>query len=117
MDPDVYFNEWAFMAKADPEVFEQRREDCINELLSKSGQHRQQLQALQSRIDAQRKLANSPLDAVAAISGLMCNSLCDLARVLSSLSVDLEEMGPGSVEAGGVAGPINRCAAKNEVMP
>ena len=53
MDADhLYFNEWVFMAETDPEVFERRREECINEWLSKTGKHRPCLEALQSRIDA-----------------------------------------------------------------
>ncbi|OHC66571.1 MAG: hypothetical protein A2045_00220 [Rhodocyclales bacterium GWA2_65_20] len=116
MDPDVYFNEWAFMAKADPEVFEQRREQCINQLLSQSGQHRQQLQALQARIDAQRKLANSPQEAVIAISGLMCKSLCDLACVLRNLSVDLKDMEPQFAAAGSAADLGNGNSAEGEVI-
>lgn len=117
MDPDVYFNEWAFMAKTDPEVFEQRREQCISKLLSRCGPHRQQLQALQAKIDEQRKLANSPLEAVVAISGLMCNSLDDLACVLNRFFVDPEDMGPQSAVSGDAVGPINSSAAKSDAMP
>jgi hypothetical protein len=108
MDPDVYyFNEWAFLAKTDPEVFEQRRVQCINKLLSMSGQQKQRLRALQSRIDAQRKRANSPQEAVIAISDLMCKSLSDLACVLKNLSVDLKYLEPQFAAANSAADPIN----------
>ena len=96
MDLDVSFNEWAFMAKTDPEVFERCRERCINGFLSSSGRHRQRLQALQSRIDGQRKLANSPQEAVVAISEMMCESLRDLAHELSDLSGEMGSLGPPS---------------------
>jgi hypothetical protein len=93
MDPDhLHFNEWAFMAKTDPEVFERCRERCINEWLSRTGKHRPCLEALQSKIDAERKRAGSPQQAVAAISEMMCASLCELAGELKCLSDDLKSL-------------------------
>lgn len=92
MDLDVHFNEWAFLAQADPEVFERRRCETINGFLSRSGSRRQHLEALQSRIDARRKLAATPEEAVVAISALMCESLAALGGEIVKLYIDLKEM-------------------------
>jgi hypothetical protein len=87
---DFYFNEWAFLAKSDPELFEQRRQEYIAAFLSQSGAHRQQLQVLQSKIDQQRKQAATPEQALAAISELMYASLAELAGEMSNLADDLK---------------------------
>lgn len=92
MDLDVHFNEWAFLAQADPEVFERRRCETINGFLSRSGTRRPHLEALQSRIDAQRKLAATPEEAVVAISALMCESLAALGGEIVKLYADLNEI-------------------------
>jgi hypothetical protein len=92
MNLDFYFNEWAFLAKADPEVFERRREQYIAKFLSQSGIHRRRLELLQAKIDRERELAATPQQAVVAISGLMCASLAELAGEMSTLTTDLKNL-------------------------
>lgn len=92
MNLDFHFNEWVFLAKADPELFEQRRRQLIAAFLNQSGVHRQRLEKLQSQIDQERERAGSPQQAVVAISGLMCASLSALAGEMASLSTDLKRL-------------------------
>lgn len=94
MDLNIYFNEWAFLAKTDPELFERRRETYIEQLLIGSGTHRPQLETLQARIDANRALLASPEEAALAITVLMCESLGNLACEVQCLSSALHELAP-----------------------
>ena len=92
MDLEIYFNEWVFLAETDPEAFERRREQYINQFLSQSGRHRQRLESLQHRIDAERKLASTPEEVLMMISELLCESLCALAGETQSLSDDARRL-------------------------
>lgn len=94
MDLNIYFNEWAFLAKTDPELFERRREAYIERLLVGSGNHRPQLETLQARIDAKRALLATPEEATLAITVLMCESLGNLACKVKCLSSALNELTP-----------------------
>lgn len=92
MDLEFYFNEWAFLAKTDPALFEQRRRETIAAFLDGSGKHRVRLEALQSKIDQQREQAATPERAVVAISELMCASLSELASGMTDLVTDLKRL-------------------------
>ncbi|HEX8962525.1 MAG TPA: DUF3135 domain-containing protein [Rhodocyclaceae bacterium] len=92
MDLDFYFNEWAFLAKSDPALFEQRRREYIGAFLSRSGAHREHLETLQAKIDQQREQAATPEGAVVAISELMCASLAELGSEMGKLLVDLKRL-------------------------
>lgn len=105
MDLDVYFNEWAFLARTDPEVFERRRQEYIGSFLNHSGLHRARLEALQASIDARRASAANPQESVMAISLLMCESLCTLAETMQNLCADLNELDPPPAERRGTQVP------------
>ncbi|MGE5467400.1 MAG: DUF3135 domain-containing protein [Ignavibacteria bacterium] len=92
MDFDFYFNEWAFLARTDPALFEQKRRDFIEAFLSRSGVHRARLEALQSKIDQHREQAATPERAVVAISALMCDSLSELGGQMANLVTDLKRL-------------------------
>lgn len=85
MDLDFNFNEWAFLAKTNPEGFERYREQYIGQFICQTGRHRRRLEALQSRIDVERELAPTPEAALAIISRHMCDSLCQLAHEMQDL--------------------------------
>src|SRR5690348_3408689 len=85
MDLDFNFNEWAFLAKTNPEGFERYREQYIVQFLSTTGMHRPRLEALQSCIDVERELAPTPEDALIAITSKMCQSLSHLGREVQEL--------------------------------
>lgn len=97
MDADFYFNEWAFLAKVDPVLFEQRRKEALADFLVQSGAHRAQLERLQSKVDCVRERAATPEQAMAAICGMMCASLVDLAGEMTSLSSDLKRLQKNSL--------------------
>lgn len=92
MELDYYFNEWAFLAQADPEAFERRRKQYIGEFLRRSGRHRRRLEALQARIDAERRPGVPPQQTVLALSRLMCASLDELHAAMTGLSADLKQL-------------------------
>lgn len=53
---DFNFDEWLQLAASDPEAFEQRRQQAIDELIANSpGEHQQRLRGLQWRIDMERR--------------------------------------------------------------
>lgn len=87
VDMDFDYQEWASLAKADPEAFESRRVQYIDQFLNTSGKHRQRLEGLQFRIDATRRLAHSSSMALLAISKLMIQSLSHLGDELTALEL------------------------------
>lgn len=106
MDADFHFHEWAFLARTDAEAFERRRARLLEAFLSESAQRRPALESLQREIDRQRAAAASPEEAVAAISGMMCNSFCTLVGELRELRSELKRLdclgdAVGASESGG----------------
>ena len=64
----------------------------IEAFLRRSGRHRRFLEALQQEIDQRRATAASPEEAVAAISGMMCNSFYALIDELGGLRSELTKL-------------------------
>lgn len=70
------FDEWAALAKEDPQAFEKMRLAAIDEYIaSVPDSHRQRLRRLQWRIDQERRLARSPMSACLRISRMMWDSM------------------------------------------
>lgn len=66
------FDSWAALAKEDPEAFEARRQEAINELIAKAPEElRKRLQGFQWRIDMERARCSNPLQACIRISNMM----------------------------------------------
>lgn len=86
MHTNIDFQEWAYLAKNDPEAFEQRRVKYIDQFLNGFGQGKRRLEGLQFKIDAQRKLAHTPGNALVVISKMMMKSLNELGLELRKLS-------------------------------
>lgn len=84
---DFDYQEWASLAKTDPEAFELRRVQYIDKFLNNAGKHRQRLEGLQFTIDATRRLAHTPPMALLAISKRMIQSLSDLGDELAALEL------------------------------
>lgn len=100
MDLDFNFNEWAFLAKTNPEGFERYREQFITQFLRTTGPHRPRLEALQSRLDVERELASTPEEALLAITRRMCQSLIHLGKEVQELESILPEIAfPSSASA------------------
>lgn len=88
---DFDYQEWAALAKTDPEAFEERRRQYIGLFQDSAGKHRQRLLVLQFRINATRRLAQSSPKALPAISRLMIESLAELGDELSALELLVRE--------------------------
>lgn len=82
---DFFFEEWAFLAKVDPEAFERRRRKVIDEFLRNSGRKRALGERLQREIDAVRGRAEEPMQALLAISGMLYEQLGFLGEELHAL--------------------------------
>lgn len=88
-DTEFNFEAWAKLARENPEEFERRREREIREVIDACPDLRHRLEGLQFRIDAERKLARTPLKACLRISTLMWNSFYDLKDRLDGLAAGI----------------------------
>jgi len=76
------FDEWLELSKRDPESFETRRLQSIEELINSAPEERQQrLRCLQWKIDRVRDKMATPLAACVAISDMMWDSLDKLNQL------------------------------------
>jgi hypothetical protein len=101
---DFDFETWRALASEDPERFEQMRQDAIRQIIeSAPPTQRERLQALQWRIDQERRLSGNPLAACLRISNLMWerlmgkNGLVDTLNSLGQASeqhVEMREQAP-----------------------
>lgn len=75
LEMDFYhfdFSEWAELAKNDPEGFEKKRREIIDQTVDRCLDHnKQRIRGLQWRIDQQRRISSSPMDACLKIYGQM----------------------------------------------
>ena len=66
------FNEWSRLAAEDPETFETRRQDAIEQAISKiSSEKQQRMRSLQWRIDKERERSKTPMAACIKLSNMM----------------------------------------------
>ncbi len=85
-NPDAtLFEEWMFLAKVDPELFEARRRRAIAEFLESSGSQRAIGEALQREIDFEIRRAHNPLAGLQAVAKMMCEQLTFLGEELNAL--------------------------------
>ena len=74
--PLVDFEKWSELANSDPEAFECRRAELIEQMIANLPAHRQQrMRCLQWKIDQIRARAGNPLSACIKLSDLMWDSL------------------------------------------
>ncbi|HHJ12801.1 MAG TPA: DUF3135 domain-containing protein [Gammaproteobacteria bacterium] len=74
--PAIDFDDWAGLAKSDPEAFEIRRREAIEALIECMPEHkRERMRCLQWKIDQVRARAGSPMAACIKISEMMWDSL------------------------------------------
>jgi len=113
------FEEWALLARTDPDAFEARREAEIARLIDRAGLETQaRLRGLQWQIDLQRSRAKSPLSACVQIFNQMWDSVYGDRGLLEALrGIDgepLPDLIPGDVlefqprKADGQHDPISR---------
>ena len=84
---DIDFDEWMALYEADPEAFEQRREQLIRTTIeSAPDQHQRRLNGLQFQIDMERRRADSPLQSCMRISSMMWERFDEMRGHLNELS-------------------------------
>lgn len=82
----VDFDAWADLARADPDSFERKREDLLEEFFKQIPQKRQQrLRGLQFRIDMERRKARSAMGACIKITAMMWDSVEGKNGLLDSI--------------------------------
>lgn len=85
--PKIDFDEWARLAKTDPEEFETRRREIIESTIARNPTGRQQrLRSLQWKIDQIRTLSPTPISACVKISNMMWDSLTGPGGLKDSLA-------------------------------
>ncbi len=86
----IDFDHWSDLANSDPEAFEARRNQLIEEVIRRAPSHRQQrLRGLQWRLDRVRERSQTPMAACIRISEMMWDALMGeygLRDTLESLS-------------------------------
>ena len=96
---DFCFEEWASLAKADPEAFELRRKAVIEGFLDASGHRRKLGERLQREIDDVRARSESPLAALVAMTAMLSDQLEFLGEQLAVLSEKVGAIGEAEARA------------------
>jgi hypothetical protein len=74
--PLIDFDDWAKLAKSDPDAFEAQRKKAIEEMIQRMPEHRQQrIRCLQWKVDQVRSRSSTPMAACIRISEMMWDSL------------------------------------------
>ncbi|HHJ16637.1 MAG TPA: DUF3135 domain-containing protein [Gammaproteobacteria bacterium] len=93
--PQVDFDNWSELARSDPEAFEARRAEVIEQMIQSMPEHRQQrMRCLQWKIDQVRDRAANPMAACIKLSEMMWDSLVGPG----GLREVLERVGQGEFE-------------------
>lgn len=75
-DPSKDFDEWQALAKSDPQEFEARRTQVIEDFIQSAPDDLQRrLRGLQFRVDMERRRAANPLSACMRISDMMWDAV------------------------------------------
>lgn len=86
MNKDFDFDDWASLARDDPQAFEQLRLWLIDDLINAAPPHLQKrLAGLQWRIDCLRRRSQNPLGACLRISSMMWDSVLGERELVASL--------------------------------
>ncbi len=85
------FQEWAGLAKDDPDAFERKRREAIDAYIARAPEAEQQrLRGLQFRIDMERQRASNPLSACIRINKMMMDQFTTLRGALDDLKSEVE---------------------------
>ena len=81
--PPFDFNQWAELARTDPEAFRRQRQLAIEAQIARAEHlHQQRLRGLQFRIDMECRRAGNPLQACLRLSSMMWDSFHELKALL-----------------------------------
>ncbi len=87
----IDFDEWANLASNDPEGFEQRRQNYIEQFFERIPISKQRrLRGLQFRIDMERKKARTPLGACIKLSSMMWDAVTGDNGLVSTVKLLVE---------------------------
>ena len=93
--PLVDFDTWSELAQSDPEVFEARRAEIIEQMIQRMPAHKHHhMRCLQWKIDQVRAHAGNPLSACIKLSEMMWDSLAGPG----GLHEALDRLGKGNFE-------------------
>lgn len=88
-DSGFDFDTWARLAREDPEEFEQRRQAAIQTVIDARPDLRPRLEGLQFRLDAERRLARTPLKSCLRMSQMMWDSFYSLKGQLDEFTASV----------------------------
>ncbi|MEI7969872.1 MAG: DUF3135 domain-containing protein [Betaproteobacteria bacterium] len=81
---------WSALARDDPEAFERRRVEAVEELIGSAPPEMQQrLRGLQFRIDMERQRSSTPMGACVRINRMMWESFGELRDSLDTLRQEI----------------------------
>lgn len=83
-DSSFDFDEWSALARTDPEAFDLKRQEMIDDSIG-HGVDQRRLRGLQCRIDLERTRAHTPLKACLRLSSLMWDSFHELHELTATL--------------------------------
>lgn len=113
MEKDFKFHEWAALAQASPEAFEQQRKATIGAFLDAATADQRQLGLrLQREIDYEIRRAGDPQQALSAIAKMMWGQVDFLCEELEALSGSMREL-----EATATAGAARLALALQSAAP
>ena len=102
-DSDFDFDQWAAIARQDPEQFERMRQQLIAGAIAQSPEHlKQRMEGLQWQIDQIRKQSSNPMASCLRISQEMWGSVLGERGLLKALQ-----------EPGTIPQSLNKDAASN----
>lgn len=85
------FDEWLALAKFDPEAFEARRKQVLDEAIqNSSSQQQQRLRGMQWRVDIERNKYKDSLVRCQKVFSMMWNSVYGEQGLLQALNGDVE---------------------------
>jgi hypothetical protein len=88
---------WSRLARENPEEFERRRLEAIEEVITRApAENQQRLRGLQFRIDMERQRSQSALGACVRINKMMWESFTDMREALEGLKGELKQPGAGA---------------------
>lgn len=91
----IDFEQWAQLAKKDPQTFEQLRHRLLEAYIARSSSsHQERLRRLQWRIDRLRDQADNPMSACVQISNLMWDTFDQLGQAYKNPDIRQPQKSP-----------------------
>jgi hypothetical protein len=113
------FDEWASLARSDPEAFERKRRAAIDGLIESAGaRNRDRLRGLQWRLDQRRRRAKTPVAACIEIYHQMWDAVLRSGGLLAHLEyLQGQAPAPARPSRSGTISPLTRSASPPDSDP